>query len=183
MKAKLITKTQLKSALKNHSSKELINLIGEMSHLSERVSEFLTMRFAPEQNLEILQSYKGRIKNEFFSSKGKNSLNLSVAKKAISDYKKISGDHIGTIDLMLYYVEMGNEFTNKYGDINSNYYTSLELVFEKIVDAINEEETDAMYKIFAERIDRLIENAFEGWGFFDTLQELYFEIDWLEHDE
>jgi hypothetical protein len=54
----------------------------------------------------------------------------SVARKAVSDYKKVSASKFGLADVMLYYVEMGVQFTNAYGDIDEAFYNSMESMYE-----------------------------------------------------
>ncbi len=39
-------------------------------------------------------------------------MRLSEAKNAISKFKKLANDELKTLDLMLYYVEVGTDFTN-----------------------------------------------------------------------
>lgn len=55
-----------------------------------------------------------------------------MGRKAISDYKKASGDEVGVLDIMVYYVEMGTKFTLEYGDIYEEFYDSLESMFKKV---------------------------------------------------
>ncbi|AKB51319.1 hypothetical protein MSBRW_2066 [Methanosarcina barkeri str. Wiesmoor] len=55
----------------------------------------------------ILEAYREVIKNEFFPKKGHGTLRYSIAKKAISDYSKASGDFAGTMELMLFTSKMG----------------------------------------------------------------------------
>jgi hypothetical protein len=54
---------------------------------------------------------------------------LKDAKKVLSEYKKATGNKIAIIDLMVHYVECGNDFTL---DLDGPYYTSIESVFESL---------------------------------------------------
>ena len=103
-------------------------------------------------------------------------LKLVPAKKAIQDYKKASGDLIGTLDLMLYYVEQGTKFTLEYGDIDEPFYNSLESVlydFKNLLQSKDEEYID----IFKERLLKLRKNSYWiGWGYGDSINDVVFDI-------
>ena len=58
---------------------------------------------------------------------------MSVAKKAISDFKKLSDSPLNNADIMLHYVENGVQFTDAYGDIDERFYTSMENMFDDAV--------------------------------------------------
>lgn len=58
---------------------------------------------------------------------------MSVAKKAIRDFKKISGKPLYIIDIMLHYVDQGVNFTEQYGDIGEPFYNSMEKMFEEAI--------------------------------------------------
>ena len=91
--------------------------------------------------------------------------NFRQAKKAISDYAKATGDTVGEVDLMIYYVECGNQFTLDYGDIDERFYDSLLSMYEKAADKVlllpRKEQAE-----FRERMLNLVESsAGIGWGY------------------
>ena len=117
-KEKLITNSQLKKLLQDLDRDEYIYLITEIVQACPQAREFLTMKFADNENInEVLEKYKQKVADEFFPKRGYGGLNLREAKKAISDFKKICSDKSMIIDLMLFYVENCVAFTNRYGDI------------------------------------------------------------------
>ncbi len=59
---------------------------------------------------------------------------MSIAKKAISQYTKATGDQTGTLELMAYFVERGDQFIVDFGDINAGFYSSLESMFGRILE-------------------------------------------------
>ena len=73
----------------------------------------------------IEDKYKEIITNEFFPKRGYGKARLSVAKKAINDFKKISDKFSLIVEIMLHYVEQGVDFTDQYGDIDSPFYDSI----------------------------------------------------------
>ena len=73
-----------------------------------------------------LATYKARIKNGFFPVRGHGAARLSVARKAIAEYRKQSPLPDDLADLMLFYVEMGVQYTNICGDIDAAFYRGME---------------------------------------------------------
>ncbi|MGH4140088.1 hypothetical protein [Clostridium sp.] len=51
------------------------------------------------------------------------------------------------LNLILYYVEMGIEFTNTYGDINESFYNSVEGMYQLVVDSINKHKDSGIFNI------------------------------------
>jgi hypothetical protein len=178
-KDKLITNAQLKKLLKDLEQDEYIYLITEIAQAYPQAREFLTIKFADNENInEILAKYKEKIEHEFFPKRGFGRLNLREAKKSISDFKKICSDKAMIIDLMLFYIENGNRFTDKYGDINESFYNSGYSVYNLVIKEINSGDEE-LYNIFADRLKSAAKNACHGYGFYDDMIALYHEIIWL----
>ena len=174
-KEKLITNAQIKKAVKDCERDECIELILEIAQSCPQAREFLTLRFTENQD-DILEKYKQKVKHEFFPSRGFGRLNLREAKKAISDFKKLCADKNMVIDLMLFYVENCVEFTNDYGDISEAFYNSAESVYSQVVEEVNIAGISA-YQKFANRLEAVVKNTSGiGWGFHDCLQEIYNEL-------
>jgi hypothetical protein len=96
-----------------------------------------------------------------------------VARKAVSDYKKVSASKFGVADVMLYYVETGVQFTNTYGDIDEAFYNSMESMYERAVKYIVQH---GMLRQFEERCRRIVtDTSGIGWGFHDGLSDIYEE--------
>lgn len=79
---------------------------------------------------------------------------------------------------MIYYVELGTEFTNTYGDVDLPFYNSLLSVFEKAVKACEGDEQ--LHVQFSERLFDVVEDSDRvGWGYHDGLTDLYYSLsDW-----
>jgi hypothetical protein len=74
---------------------------------------------------------------------------------------------------MLYYVEMGVQFTNTYGDIDEAFYNSMESMYQSAVKHIVKHEMEAQ---FEERCRRIVSETSDiGWGFHDQLSDIYEE--------
>jgi len=83
---------------------------------------------------------------------------------------------------MLYYVELGTEFTNTYGDIDDRFYDSMNSTYDKVIEECNKNEEH--YKIFKDRLYGVIEDSSgTGWGYHEALCESYYALDWLEDEE
>jgi hypothetical protein len=169
----------LKNALKNTDRKELINIIQDLYRYSEENRRYLLAR-CMDTSVEpgILKAYRKVIKNEFFPKKGYGALRYSVAKKAISDYSKASGDFAGTMELMLFYVENGVEFTSEYGDIDEEFYQEIYSAFEEFCTRLETPEGKTLYVGFRERLLK-IRRKTKGvaWGFGDGIKLRVKEIE------
>ena len=166
-----ITLNQLKQHLRNCDREELITDVAELFKRFPSVKEYYQIKLYPQAETEVLAKYKKTIKDEFFPARGFGKARLSIAKKAISDYRKVCDNEVDTIDIMLFYVEQGVKFTLAYGDINEAFYSSMEGMYEKALSAINKLDVK---NIFEERSQKVVaDTSGIGWGFHDTLIEIY----------
>jgi hypothetical protein len=58
--------------------------------------------------------------------------------------KKAINDPVGTLDLMVYYVECGTQFTVDCGDIDEAFYASLESMFTQVVKRLQHSDQDTI---------------------------------------
>lgn len=166
-----LTLTTLKKHLKTRSPEELINDIAELYKRFKPVKEYYQIQLSSGNDAQIIEDYKKKIENEFFPSRGLGRAKLSVAKKAISDYKKVAASPSSAIDLMLFYVEQGVKFTQAYGDIDEPFYNSMESTYAK---AIAEMTKLGLKDNFRKRCHQVVlDTRGMGWGFHDMLQEIY----------
>jgi Family of unknown function (DUF6155) len=163
--------TALKQYLKNRSKEELIGDISELFKRFNSVKDYYQIKLSPQEEMQVIAKYRKIIEDEFFPARGLGKAKLSVAKKAITEYRKISETPVSTADIMLFYVEQGVKFTNAYGDIDEPFYNSMESMYGKAVEWIVKYE---MQYVFEERCMRIVEDASGiGWGFYDTLSDIY----------
>ena len=166
-----ISASQLKKALTGKTSKELIDEILFVHKTYPQAKDYLTAKYGEGEGA-VIKQYKEVVKNEFFPKRGLGSLRLSIAKKAISDFKKIATSQESVIDIMLFYVEQGVKFTDEYGDINERFYISVETVFE---DALKLMVKYKLIEGFRPRCDWIVGNACDGWAFKEGLEGSYDE--------
>jgi hypothetical protein len=164
-------KRDLKKELAEYDKKMLIGLISELYDKNKSVREYLDYYLAPNEKTSF-ETFKIKVREAFYPKRGFG-FKLAVGKKVISDFRKLNPTKESLIDLMLYYVECGVEFTNDYGDINENYYLSLERTFR---DALSLVDKHLLHDTFKDRaLNILGESENIGWGFHDTLVSFYFE--------
>src|SRR5262249_24337864 len=109
--------SDVKESLASLSTSELIRLIASLYGLSKGNRDFLHARFAVGN--DPIGPYKKIIDDCMYPDVFKNKpIQISTAKKAISEYSKAIGDAKGEAELMTYFVECGNQFTVDYGDID-----------------------------------------------------------------
>jgi hypothetical protein len=165
-----ITLNHLKQYLRNYPQEELITDIAELFKRFPSVKEYYQIKLHPQAEKEILAKYKRTIEDEFFPARGYGKARLSIAKKAISDYKKVCNNEVDTIDIMLFYVEQGVKYTLAYGDIDEAFYFSMEGMYEKALNAIIKLNSR---NIFEQRSRKIVRNTSEiGWGFHDNLSDM-----------
>jgi hypothetical protein len=118
---KNISISKLRKELSGKTEKELLDEIVSLFKKIPQVKEYYTVAFSAEGEEYVQEKYIKIITNEFFPKRGYGKARLSVAKKAISDFKKISEKPHLVIGIMLHYVEEGVNYTAQYGDINEPF--------------------------------------------------------------
>lgn len=165
--------SDLKKYLKEKDSDELINEIVSLVKLFPNVKEYYTNQLVSDSQLEIFERYKKIIKNEFLPDRGFGKMRYSVVNKAIKDYKKVSTNIEFIAQLMLYYVEVGINFTKEFGDIDEKFYMTIENAYEKALDYIFDNDVQ---KILVDKAHQIkVKSQGIGWGFGDNIADIYYE--------
>ena len=164
----------IKSILSKETKADIIKLVSELYSLSKSNSDFLSARYVLSP--DTIDRYKKEIKKYLGPDepwKKNTQISLSSAKKVLSDYKKATNDEFSIIDLMIYYVEVGNDFTCEYGDMYEQYYISLETVFDQSI-ALTKKHDETMVYHFIERLYFIVRKANGlGWGYYDALHDSF----------
>ncbi len=162
----------LKKHITSLTKEELLKHIVELGKKYKPVQEYHQLFF--ENDVEaVVVKYKKQIEDEFYPTRGLPKERLSVARKAITEAKKLGIPAESLADLMFLYVKTGVRFTNDYGDINESFYTSMESMFCKALDFIAKE---GLLDNFKDRAYKITEESCNtGWGFHDTLCDYYYE--------
>lgn len=178
----LLSVTELKNILKQQGQESLIELILDCYKTNPQVKEYITAKYAGQETMEqIFEAYKYKVHNVFFPRSMNAQLKIGEARKAVSDFKKICSDEKLVIDLMLYYVEMGVEFTNAYGDISESFYNSVESMYQSVIEAINKHKNPLIFNMLSKRLKAVVDDTDGiGWGLHDSLNDMYHDIKWLD---
>ncbi|WP_430936613.1 DUF6155 family protein [Saccharicrinis sp. 156] len=161
----------LKKHLSTSTKEELIKHIVELDKKYPSVQEYHLLYLNNDVEA-VVAKYKKQIENEFYPSRGEPKMRLSVARKAVSEVKKLGIPAESLADLMLFYVEAGVQFTNDYGDINEPFYNSMASMFGKVLGLM---QTEGILEHFQDRAYKITEDACDtGWGFHETLCDFYY---------
>jgi hypothetical protein len=162
----------LREHLRNLPHDLLIEQIVSLSNRNDALREFFAAQLGLGPQEDVLAKYKAVITREF-SGRGDSLPRLSVARKAVLDYKKIAQSPIPVVELMLHYVESGVNFTNQFGDINESFYSSVEGMYQQALKLIAQHQLREQFERRCKQIVRA--TAGSGWGFHDQLSLLYEE--------
>jgi hypothetical protein len=161
----------VKKELKKLDKGKLIGLIADLYQKNKSVREFFDFYVQPDEE-KLFRKYRARVYEAFYPKRGYKH-NLKAGKQAISDFKKL-GPSAGLLaSLMLSYVETGVRFTNEFGDIDENFYSSLESTWAAVLKLMKKE---GLLDAFAERAAKVVQDADGiGWGFHYYIAGVYSE--------
>ncbi|MEX0770636.1 MAG: DUF6155 family protein [Balneolaceae bacterium] len=170
----------IKTLIKDLEPGELREVILELSKLSPKNKQFLKLYLQGSDAVEvesIVNEAKKKVHDHFYGPSKFPKVDLSSARKVVNEYRKVLKEYPSQIaDLKLYYVEVGTELTNDFGDINEGYYLSLESMFEDFCKQVTK--YPPYFKKFEDRIYELQSDCQNiGWGYSDTINDLVFELE------
>ncbi|AXJ00582.1 hypothetical protein CYPRO_1325 [Cyclonatronum proteinivorum] len=183
MKRQISVRTLI-SDLEPEALREVIIALSNYSKKNEQFIKLFVQRSDEAYSKTVVDEAKNKIRLHFYGkSEFDLKLDLKSARKEVSDYSKMLKKYPRYIaDLKLYYVEVGNEVTKEFGDIDERFYDSVESMFIAFCKYIREH--PQLYAVFRDRLKKLyIESQNIGWGYSDfmsdTIRELQrlFEID------
>lgn len=160
----------VKAILSQQSPQELLQLMRDVYALRPEVKDFIHARVLMSE--KTVKPYKQTIHQSLYPDviHGEN-LDLARGRKAISDYKKATHDPVGTLELMVYYVECGNQFTVDYGDIDEAFYESLDAMFTQVVKTLQKSDEQTVAR-FLPRLKAVVRQAEGmGWGYYDAISD------------
>lgn len=172
---KKLTVTQIKKELSKLPKEELIDIICRLCKASKEDIDQVNLFLGNDSFVdEALEEAKKKVRNQFFTNRGFGRLNLTDAKSAISKFKKVYNDPVRVIELQLYYVECGIEFTNTLGDISESFYNSMAGMYETVVKSLIKTEDSQLIEKFMPRLKKALDDTEGiGWGFHDDLYDSF----------
>ena len=165
------TWTAIKKELQNFDSADLLELIKQLYDLSTQNKAMLMSVVDKKARLEALEAPVMReIEKAFDPPRGYPSCKTGAARKALRQYVKIAPFQ-EAVAIQLHFVEMGIRCTTNYGDIDEQFYISIETVFEEVLKQIKQQ--NAAQNYFS-RLQKIVQSTSGmGWGFHDQLRDLF----------
>ena len=167
---------KFKDYLKTQDDESLRDELLMLYKTFEVVREAYTPRIDPSNIEKVIDKYKQVLKEQFWPQSAKRDLpklNYSVARKAISDFKKINPNPMAIIDLQMTYVEYGVKCTLEYRDIDERFYISMESMFHKTLKDIKK---NGLLDQFEKRCLEIQQKTRDlGWGFGAAITEICME--------
>lgn len=170
---------ELRQYLSSRQPPELLEEIVLLYTKFDAVQEHYTLLLHGGYSQELLDRYKAIITKEFFPGRGVGHGRIAVARRAVLDYKKLASAPEGIAEIMVHYVEMGVAYTRQYGDISAPFYASMESMYEAALKYIGQHRLEDQFRERCEQIMRDTHGI--GWGFNDTMVELYYNL--MDDDE
>ncbi|WP_440955250.1 DUF6155 family protein [Methanosarcina sp. Mfa9] len=176
--------SELKKYLQDAGQKELIELVHDLYKQSVDNRRYVTARYTKgEGDSEILEAYRKIVVNVYFPARGAASKpRYSVAKKAINDYSRASGDIRGTMDLAITLVENVLRYIREFSGIGEESYAGGSEMMEKFCKLIKTEEGQKFYPYFRERLQKIYKDSKNGpYGiatiedYISDLEDYFFE--------
>jgi hypothetical protein len=168
------TWSDVKSVLIALDHKKLLELAGDLYRLSKENRDFFNARFGVGH--DQLAPYKKTIEESMYPNVYRDKpIQISKAKRAISSYTKAVVDPVGEAELMTFFVECGNSFTVEYGDIDEDFYNTLNLMYKRAIEKVLSLPTEQRDD-FRDRLEEIMESSGNiGWGYHDELRQDFYE--------
>lgn len=164
----------IKKSIINFEPSEFVSLVRDLYQLSEENRMFLDTRYSGAG--ETNKRYKKIISKCLYPDvlDQSDDFDFECAEKAISDFAKATGDEERTTDLMIHFVECGNQFTLDYGDIDEFFYETLTEMYKKTLDRVRKM-PKSKQRPFRKRLEKIMKSTDGiGWGYHDDLGDLYY---------
>jgi len=169
-----MSKLTLKKHLLSLTKEQIVEQVLALYDTSKAVKEYFEYSLDPDEKGQF-EKYKAVIVNEFYP-KGKTvtpKTRFSVAKKAIASFRSLNPSPKLLADLMLTLPEMACMFTNDYGDMWEQYYTSAATNFELTLKFLQKHK---LLEHFRKRCRDCVKYAEPcGYGFADEMDDLFNE--------
>ncbi len=164
---------KVKFKLEKESHKNLLKMIKALYDRSENNRNFIKASIFEGQ--VTTKTYKRIIADAIYldTNDRNDEIEFSIARKAISDFKKANGNAKCVLDLMIYYIEVGTEQAKGICIDYCEYYNSLESMFNSIIKRLigkDKKHADS----FRPRLENIIKNSKNaGYGYEETIQEMF----------
>ncbi len=165
----------LRKQLAAMSQSEIVDLVMQLCKLARDNEAFVRQHLGDATGVDqALERAKATVRKQLWPDRGLPKLKLNEAKKAISQFQKISRHPSATLELMLYYVELGVKCTREYGDMYGEFYSSMITMFQEVLGRLLESGDPAVVSKLKSRVEACATGSSGiGWGFGDEMTSLY----------
>lgn len=165
-------KKELIKILETKSTDELIVELVALSEKFPTVNDYFNLKYKSKSKISILKKYKTRITDAIYPDWELNEgLNIDLLDEIIVEFSNVTSKINWQIELELYALEIGNKCAKNFGgDFGEEYYEYFEELFEHSLSKCGKTN-----KTINKQIETILENAFEGYGHKDRLEELLVE--------
>ena len=170
-----MSKRDLKKYLKNLDKDEIIKIILDTYSKNKDAKEYLDYLVEPNVNEQLLKAKK-IIVDEYFPEKTfPPKARLSVAKRAITDFKRFNPSNELFAELLLFLVEQCCEFAYKYGVDDEPFYESIEKNYRRFLDFCDKHDLLDKFELRAEKVTGITQYIGFNECMGDIFEEFYFE--------
>lgn len=165
---------ELQKLLNNKSKEELVSEILQLHEKFIDVRQYFDFSRTKRKKIhsDIVENYKLQINDALWPDHSfEGGLDIEKVEEVLVTFKQVC-DHPGyQIELLLHAVESASQCAYDFGgDFGEDYYEYFEEVFDETLSYMRRGE---LMKAFKENSQKVIKNAFEGYGHRDTLEELW----------
>ena len=161
-----------KAALQAIDKPALVSLIAELYKRSPENRRLVDARLHPRSTVHDARQAVAALMDPSDAARPL----VAEARRVISDFKKGNSQPADVVDLMIHFVERGNAFTLRYGDIDAEFYESLIRMYGSAAERVHNL-PEMVREPFAKRLSKLVElTQGLGWGYHDALFDAFQDL-------
>jgi len=168
-----MSKSALKKHLQSLTKEQILDTVIELYDNVKQAKQYFEYYLNPNEK-EMFEKYKTIIINEFYP-KGKTTqpkTRFSVAKKAIADFRALNPSPELLGELMVTFAEIACRFTNDYGDMWEQFYTSTATNYELALKYLEKNNLLDNFKLRCEDCLKYASRC--GYGFPYEIRDIYY---------
>jgi hypothetical protein len=164
--------SDIKEKFKDLDKAQLIDLIADLYKKNISIRDYVDY-YDNREHTTLLKTHREKVYQAFYPKNGSKSNPLD-AKKAINNFRKLGTGPFHQAELMLYYVQMGVDFTDKNREINRPFYKSLGDVYLRALTLLFDK---GALDHFAELASTIVKDAAElQRAFGDYFEQIYYDF-------
>jgi hypothetical protein len=163
--------TAVRKRLKLLDRTGLVALVHDLYDTSTANRRFLEARFL--SSATSLEKYRRLVADAVYPDPfSRRQISVRDATKTITEYRRSTGDVVGTVDLMLTFLEAGTEQAADLGYGDEVYFGALERKLDAVAKSWQDLSPDIRNEA-AKRLERIQRRAKKiGWGYCDYVDDV-----------